>query len=99
MNWKAEAMEKLRKYDAMRQATQNIPEEITRLELAARSIRSARTDGTAVKGGGSKREEMLWGSDKQTYGHFNFILIMISLAALPSTLRPLGKKLVPTVCT
>jgi len=59
MNWKAEAMEKLRKYDAMRQATQNIPEEITRLELAARSIRSARTDGTAVKGGGSKREEML----------------------------------------
>ena len=59
MNWKNEAMEKLRKYDAMRQATQNIPEEISRLELAARSIRSARTDGTAVKGGGSKREEML----------------------------------------
>lgn len=45
-------------------------------------------------------EEMLWGSDKQTYGHFNFIFIMISLAALPSTLaKPLGKKLVPMVCT
>ena len=59
MNWKTEAMEKLRRYDAMQQATRNIPEEISRLEMAARSIRSARTDGTAVKGGGSKREEML----------------------------------------
>ena len=59
MNWKTEAMEKLRRYDAMQQATRNIPEEISRLELAARSIRSARTDGTPVKGGGSKREEML----------------------------------------
>jgi len=59
MNWKTEAIEKLRKYDAMRQAVQNIPEEISRLEIAACSIRSAQTDGTPVKGGGNRREDML----------------------------------------
>ena len=32
MNWKAEAKEKLRRYDAMRLATINIPEEVERLE-------------------------------------------------------------------
>ena len=59
MNWKAEAMEKLHRYDAMRQAVKNIPEEITRLELDAARIRSARTDSTPVKGGSNKREDML----------------------------------------
>ena len=49
MNWKAEAKEKLRRYDAMRLATINIPEEIVRLEM----------DGDVVNGGGSKREEAL----------------------------------------
>lgn len=59
MNWKAEAMEKLRRYEPMRQAVRSIPQEISRLELAAKSIRSARTDGTPVRGGGNKREDML----------------------------------------
>lgn len=59
MNWKAEAMEKLRRYDAMRQAILNIPEEIERLKLDAQSIRSARTDATPVQGGGNRREEAL----------------------------------------
>jgi len=59
MNWKAEAKEKLRKYDAMRLATINIPQEIQRLEVDARSIRSARTDSTPVNGGGSRREEAM----------------------------------------
>lgn len=59
MNWKTEAVDKLRKFDAMRQAVRNIPEEIERLEIDARSIRGARTDGTPVKGGGSKREDAL----------------------------------------
>lgn len=59
MNWKAEAKEKLRRYDAMRLATINLPQEIHRLELDARSIRSARTDGTPVSGGGNRREEAL----------------------------------------
>jgi len=59
MNWKAEAMEKLHRYDAMRQAVKNIPEELSRLETDAAKIRSARTDSTPVKGGGNKREDIL----------------------------------------
>ena len=59
MNWKTEAKEKLRRYDAMRLATINIPQEMHRLEIDAQSIRSSRTDATPVQGGGSKREEAL----------------------------------------
>ena len=59
MNWKAEAKEKLRRYDAMRLATINIPQELQRLEIDAQSIRSSRTDSTPVQGGGSKREEAI----------------------------------------
>ncbi len=59
MNWKEEATEKLRKYDAMRLSVQNLPEELKRLEHAACSIRAARTDGTPVKGGTNRREDML----------------------------------------
>ena len=59
MNWKQEAKEKLRRYNAMRLATINIPQELERLEIDARSIRSAKTDGTPVAGGGNKREEAL----------------------------------------
>ncbi len=59
MNWKEEATDKLRKYDAMRLAVQNLPEELHRLEQAACAIRSARTDGTPVKGGTNRREDVL----------------------------------------
>lgn len=59
MNWKSEAKEKLRRYDAMRLATINIPEEMERLEIDARSIRAARTDATPVRGGGNRREEAM----------------------------------------
>ncbi len=59
MNWKEEATDKLRKYDAMRLSTQNLPEELQRLEQAACAIRSARLDGTPVKGGTNRREDML----------------------------------------
>ena len=59
MKWKTEAMEKLRRYDGMRQALQNIPEEIDRLKDAACSLRGATTDTTPVKGGGNRREEAL----------------------------------------
>lgn len=59
MNWKAEAKEKLRRYDAMRLATINLSEEIERLEVDAQSIRSAKIDGDVVNGGGSKREEAI----------------------------------------
>ena len=59
MNWKQEAVEKLRRYDAMRLATINIPQELERLEIDAHSIRSARTDATPVSGGGNRREEAM----------------------------------------
>ena len=59
MNWKEEATEKLRKYDAMRLAIKNLPEELRRVEQAACAIRSARVDGTPVKGGSNRREDML----------------------------------------
>ena len=59
MNWKKEAQEKLHRYEAMRLATLNIPDEIARLEIDAGSIRSARTDSTPVSGGGNRREDAL----------------------------------------
>lgn len=59
MNWKEEATQKLRQYDAMQLALKNLPEELKRLEEAASAIRSARFDGTPVKGGTNRREDML----------------------------------------
>lgn len=59
MNWKFEAMEKLKMYEAKKQALQSIPEEIARLESVMKSIRSATADGTPVQGGGSGREDMM----------------------------------------
>ena len=59
MNWKEEAMEKLRKYGAMRLAAVNIPAEIKRLELEAKSIRSAKLDKAPSPGGENRREEAL----------------------------------------
>jgi hypothetical protein len=57
MNWKTEATERLRNMDTMRQSLVSIPEEIKRLESAARSVRGATTDKTPVQGGGSRRED------------------------------------------
>lgn len=59
MNWKNEAMDKLRQYDAMRLAVMNIPQEVKRLEAAATAIRGARMDGNAVQSGVSRREEAI----------------------------------------
>lgn len=59
MNWKFEAVEKLRQYEAKKQSLKSIPEEVKRLESAMRSIRSATADGTPVAGGGSGREDMM----------------------------------------
>ena len=58
MNWKFEAIEKLKQYEAKKRSLQNIPEEIKRLEAAMQSIRSAMSDGSPVQGGGSGREDM-----------------------------------------
>ena len=59
MNWKFEAIEKLKQYEAKKQSLTSIPEEIARLESAMQSIRSATADGTPVKGGGSGREDAM----------------------------------------
>ncbi len=59
MKWKDEAVEKLRRYDAMHRALSNIPAEIRRLEEDAVSLRGVATDAVAVKGGGGRREEAL----------------------------------------
>lgn len=59
MNWKAEALEKLQKLDPMQKALHNIPVELSRLEIDARTIRGANLDGPAVKTSGSKREDAL----------------------------------------
>lgn len=59
MNWKFEAIEKLKQYEAKKQSLTSIPDEIARLESAMQSIRSATADGKPVKGGGSGREDMM----------------------------------------
>lgn len=59
MNWKFEAIEKLKEYTARKNAITSIPEEIKRLEEDANRIRAASTDATPVQGGGSAREDML----------------------------------------
>lgn len=59
MNWKREAIDKLKNYEAHREALENIPKEIKRLESAYAGIRSAATDGTPVSGGGSTREDSM----------------------------------------
>ncbi len=59
MKWKNEAMEKLRRYDAMRQALQNIPQEIGRLKAEATAIRRSAMDMTPVRGSSGRRDEAL----------------------------------------
>lgn len=59
MDWKFEASEKLKQYEAKKQSLRSIPGEIARLESEMLSIRSATADGTPVKGGGSGREDRL----------------------------------------
>ncbi len=59
MDWKQEAIDKLRGYEANKKALDNIPLELERLESAYASIRSATSDSTPVTGGGSTREDAL----------------------------------------
>lgn len=57
--WKYKAIDKLKDYSLKKTALVNLPEEIRRLEIEARVIKSATADGTPVKGGGSGREDRL----------------------------------------
>ncbi len=59
MNWKFEAIDKLKGYEAHKQSLASIPEEIRRLNVALTAIRSATTDSIPVSGGGSTREDAM----------------------------------------
>lgn len=59
MNWKHEAVDKLKGYEAHKNALDSIPMELERLESVYAGIRSATTDGTPVSGGGNTREDSM----------------------------------------
>lgn len=59
MKWKNEAMDKLRKYDAMQMAKKNIPEEIRRLKSEATAMRRASLDTPFVRSSYGRREEQM----------------------------------------
>ena len=59
MKWKEEAIEKLKRYNAMHTAQQNIGREITRLKEEAFAIRRADPSATPVRGGGGRYDEQL----------------------------------------
>ena len=59
MKWKDEAIEKLKRYDAMHTAQQNIAREIARLKEEAFAIRRADPEATPVRGSGGRYDEAL----------------------------------------
>lgn len=59
MNWRREAIDKLKNYEAHKQALECLPKEIRRLESSFAGIRSATTDGTPISGGGNTREDSM----------------------------------------
>lgn len=62
MNWKNEAMDKLRQYEARKNALKSIPQEIEQLKASRSAIRGASSDAMPVRGGGNGREDMLLSS-------------------------------------
>ena len=58
MNWKEEASEKLKKYNLMRTAVQNLPLEIRRLQEEVQSLRAVRPD-LVVSGSASRRDDQM----------------------------------------
>ena len=59
MDWKQEAADKLMQYEVRRQALENIPAEIKRLEQDYRSLRSSVPDAIPSHDGGSRREDAM----------------------------------------
>lgn len=59
MDWRREAIDKLRAYEAHRLALESIPDEMKRLGSVYTGIRSAAADSTPVSGGGSTREDSM----------------------------------------
>lgn len=67
--WKYKAMDKLRNYTAQKASLESLTEDISRLESEAYSIKSATSDGSPVKGGGSHREDRLLSNIVQRQEH------------------------------
>ena len=61
MDWKKEATDKLKDYEAKKSALQIIPMERERLQCVMEGIRSASVDGDLVKGSTTRREDRLLG--------------------------------------
>lgn len=59
MDWKREAVDKLKHYEARRTSIARITSEIRRLEIDATKIRSATKDGMPVSGGTNAREDAI----------------------------------------
>lgn len=58
MNWKIEAVEKLKQYIPRKLSLNSIPLEINRLESSMEGIRSAVSDGSSMRAGGGSRDDM-----------------------------------------
>ena len=59
MNWKNEAIDKLKQYGAMKAALVNLPVELERLALDARKIRTSDPGKVVMAGGHSGAEDLL----------------------------------------
>ena len=59
MDWKQEAMEKLRQYGARQAALKDIPDDIAMLEAQAQRIRRGSFDDTHVKSGSAVADDQL----------------------------------------
>ena len=60
MDWKQEAIDRLKGYEAQRQSLEDIPRELERLEASFSGIRSAKLDGMPKAGSSaSSREEAM----------------------------------------
>ena len=59
MNWKNEAIDRLRRYDAMKAAVVNMTEDLKELSESITSIKSAITDSVAVKKSTEFNEKLL----------------------------------------
>lgn len=59
MNWKTEAMDKLKLYEVKKKSLVSISEEIASLEANMCRIRRASGDGTSVKGSGRGQEDVM----------------------------------------
>lgn len=57
MNWKQEAINDLRSYEAQKQSLNCIKERISALEDSYQAIKCSQTDSIAVQGGGASRIE------------------------------------------